>query len=323
MDLTFSELKTRVGDTTADRSASWMEMCGRWVNLHYQQIARMADWKELLSIDSASIASAGGQTGDCLAVPWSEVEKIYAVSNRGDDLYLLRDTLVNREARFVDVTDQAGTASGWSVYGEWPVILQPASSSYVYVQGSNAGDTSQTVRIRGWRDSAYASGTIKLPLDEEVTLNGTTIQGSTNTYDWITHISVSADLNGNALIYHGTSQSNATTQGVVGVMAANHRQSRYTIIRFNRTVSTSDTFTYLYKRRVADMLDDTDIPEIAGIANVIIHGASSDGLRRRQRFKEADDQLRLYQAALGEVLRSDDQSKSPRVIPQATYRELL
>lgn len=325
MDLTLDELRTRITDIVGVQASAEQARLTRWINIWYQQIGGMAEWKELLAIDTATPVSDAGQLdASFLALPYTLVDTVYAVSNRGADLTVLRDGIISGEARFVNLTDQSGTPTGFSVIGTWPIAFQPdLGTDYVFLVSTDGSDTSQSIRIRGYKTLTSTSATHRIPVNESLTLNGTSEIQTTSTVDFIEQVSKDSDSAGTIYIYHGTNYTTAQAKGVAGIIGQLDRQSRYTVLKLNRVDAGGNTYHYLYKRRVTLLTEDWDVPEIVGISKALIHAVSSEALRRRRHTQQADEQFALYQDEMANIIQSRGANETHRMYPEATYREAL
>lgn len=246
---------------------------------------------------------------DVILPDW--VDKVVQV--RGDDAETSRNLrMVSRQTVMLvapKAITEEGTRIAYTLLPSIAVHTHPGGNM-VTVQSSDAGDTTQEVRIRGLHNG--------LTIEETIALAGLTALTSVNYYSEITHFSKPATTG------WVTMKSTATGTPELGVILAEERERRYRrlqLIRDFEAGEDADVITVLAKRRCIPLLHDNDTPQIDNIDDALVAFAVADLLKRERQYAKAQMELQEAVALLNmTVLAERDQEQNLVQIIPADYQ---
>lgn len=172
------------------------------------------------------------------------------------------------------------------------VNVQISSSGDKFqAKSSSASDTTQTVRVKGYLDSA-----LTIIGFEEVTLNGTSASAGSITFYKIIHFSKSADTTGFVTL----EDSSGTDLGILGQV---ERVARYKAFRLALIPDDSSTnMRVLYKQKFCKLVDDEDYPFVEADDYLIYNSASLAMQQEKETLDRAVMMNRLASRAMDGII---------------------
>ena len=246
--MTFLEIQQAVYAATGYESSPPTAVVTRtkaWINEGYRHLHRMPGMVDLRNF-SFEFLSVVDQDDYALA---QSMERIDAIVNQTHQSRL--GNMTRDEYRRLDPAQlTGGTPTHWIPYGLSPVSKQPGSTG-LWVASSEAGDTTQTVRVQG------IDGTGQTRSDATGTLNGVTrvALGSVTNYIQVLKFNLSATAVGTVTLYDAAAAGNA-----ISIILIGDKSVSYQIIRLWPTASSTDTFVVDGQVTLADLSADTDVP---------------------------------------------------------------
>lgn len=272
--LTFAEIYGSVSDNIQKTDSTFQSKIKRWVNNNYTTVAIRWPWKALIDYAETGVTFTAGQA--YMMLP-KRVDRILMLSERTNNVVLSGVGVSQFWRRFTDVANNQASPISFTYAGEQGSILALTAASTVNVVSSSTSDnTAFTVRVQGTVSGEQTS--------ETLTLNGTTVVTSSNTYDSGSFIRVSkSGTTTGTLTFKQTSNSN-----VLATLGQTEFTTSYRRIRLYQ-VPTAGTLAIYYVRSVERMVNDLDVPEWDCTSHLIA-AASADGLREQRRFADAAQQ---------------------------------
>ncbi len=280
---TFYTIKQNIGTQIGDSSAAMLTLIGGFVNDRLLEVYRRCN---LVDINRADYQFDTVASTSDYVLP-SDFGKDISVADITNNLRLARIDL--QEFVYFDYAQlySTGVVNGYVIMDK-TVRAQPSSASALAVVSDAAGDTTQTVYIKGLDSNANATF-------EEISLNGTTPANSTNTYSRIDLISKSATTAGAITI---TSNSAAVT---VAVMSREMLEHRVKIMRMFLTPNSVLTISINYIQLLLPMSQTYDYP-IIDCADVLEAGGSADAWRFKRQFGKAADLDVIFEKRLANLI---------------------
>lgn len=271
--LTFKEIVDQVADTVQAHGADRREAIRNHINNAYLKISRERDWDELLVVDETLAYTIGNKY---LALP-GDADEVYMVGTKTND-HPLRYTDVRLMARDnLAGTDTNSTVVEFSAIGHRAVQKPiPDATLTVTVESSNAGDTTQTVRVRGLTTNGLINS-------ETISLNGTTpVAGTLNwRQSWSLHgISLNTECTGTITV----KESDGST--AVALIPPGEKMSRHYILLLANPPSTAESLFVTYKRAVQRLIRDEDVP-IIPVQDYLIEWATGKMRQVERKYAQA------------------------------------
>lgn len=281
MPLIYSQIKSQAG-TLCDRvDSSYLTKIDGWCNQRYVDIIQRRPWMALLRQIQVSCVAAQNY----IIMP-QEVDQVIDVHQRATPVIVALKRYYNR---------LKGNLAGYSDSGP-PVEMNPMgwvgikvalpSTGTITIESSSASDTTQKLRIHGYDSN-------KLPVTEQLTLNGTTAVPST--------ISLNHEEG-----YEPTFSKDGATVGTISIKRSSTTIAeippRDLTVRYMKWLvsptPTTSTILYLtFKKRVRKLEYDEDVPEIE-CENALIRGAFAQALSKKRQFAKAQVEWEGYEAAI-------------------------
>jgi len=192
-------------------------------------------------------------------------------------------------ANIADATeDDAGSAYFTEVVG---VKVQISTSGdTIVVDSSSTADTTQTVRIEGYLDSA-----LTIIGFEELTLNGTTDVSGTTTFYKILNVSKSADTTGYVTLRNSSLTALTTLSDI-------ERVSRHKAFDMGLIPGSADSMRVIYKKKFRRLVDDEDYPFIDADDYLIFDTAATAMVQEKEDINRASLMIQKAQAALSQLM---------------------
>lgn len=244
-----------------------------WCRTRYDRILRAFPWNELVRSYNLSVIS--GTRDYALRYDLESIIKMWDTTH-GNEItaYDIRDHIrFNAIQSEVTGNVQTGTPDQYIDIGSKSCSALLSIADQVQVLSTSASDVSpMVIRIQG-----EVSGIL---VAENITLTGTSVATSVNTYDAGAELIISAGTSSGVLqdlVGVVTVREKTTTTNVLGKLAPNERSPLYKWIRLSLMPSSSFTAQTWYKRRWYPLTNDNDAPLIP-CANEIIEGVMADAL---------------------------------------------
>jgi hypothetical protein len=276
MSRTLGDMATDVAEMANRPSADFRTKIKASLQRRYQDIVRSHNWFDLLYIDSVTVAASTQEFG----LP-AQVEKVIAPYDLGNDIRLYAIAAANQARRNVSFMDQNGASYRYAHLGTYPVQSQPATTSTMRVESSEA-DLGQ-VRVVG-TTAANIGSFIRT---ETIELSGTAGTQSAGSVAFARFLQVSTEVNTAGYLVL------RDADGIVGYIPATERSVRYRWVRLDRPTQSSTTFTMVAKRKVPRLSDDADVPILA-VEDIMVQGAFADTLRMLQQHSSAMQEEQLF-----------------------------
>lgn len=303
MNKSFSQMKTNVGSEVQDTTSTFATIIGRFINRRYFQILRTINWDNI-NWDYTFNTVAGQQK---YALP-ADFGKEMSVTDTTNQIPLIHEPLQNLYENLGTLSTQ-GNPQSYDII-EDVVQQQPSSASALSIVSSAAGDTSQTIFVRG-----ISSG---VEIYESVTLTGTSAATTLNAYTRIKGLSKSAVTTGTVTI---TANSGATTQAVIPPSCL---ETRYKIATLHYVPNGVATISMPYIEKPMPMSQDYDYPTI-DIADLIELGAISDAYKYKRQFGKANAYELMFTQQLSDFIfdRENQPNQTTRFNVTPTSRDTI
>lgn len=276
MNRIYIDMQTNVGNNVQDTSSATQTIIKRYINDTYFDLLRRFNWN-FCNHDYSITTVAGTQD---YALP----------RDFGKELYVLEDTN-NAEVEYISpqqlIRDYAATWSSTGTVNKYtildkPVLDQPSSASIITIVSDAAGDTSQSVLVRG-----VVGG---IEDTESINLNGTSSADGTKQFTRIISISKTAATTGKVTV---TSNSAAVTIATISPEVLHYKVK---CVRFHSVPSAAVTIRMPYKISPLPLNDNTDVPLID--ADIIEQGATAHTWRYKRQMAKAQEWERIYEKAI-------------------------
>lgn len=267
-----------------------------WCRTRYDRIMRAYPWTELLRTYDLSVTAS---TRDyALNYDVEDIIKIWDTTN-GNELI---EREIQDHVRFtaIDLEQagnvQTGDPKRYIQIGSKSVSALMSTGDRVQVFSSSASDvTPMIIRITGEVSS--------MPVSEDITLTGTTVAESTNTYDSGAELTITAGTSDGTLqdlVGVVTVREKTTTANTLAKLAPSERAPFYRWIRLSPTPASSATVQVWYKRRWYPLINNNDAP-IIPCANEIVEGVIADALWEDGQEASAQAQETKYSNSVREL----------------------
>jgi hypothetical protein len=255
MSKDFTTMKGNVGTRIGDTSSPTATIIGTFLNKRLFQVLRSINWNNV-DWDYTFTTASGTQN---YVLP-DDFGKEVSARDTTTGVELARVDYQELVTNYPDAVSDSGSPARYVIY-EDVVKAQPTSSSALAIASSSTADTTQIILIRG------ISGGVEV--SESVTLTGTTVANTTNSYTRVKGISKSAVTTGKITI---TSNSAAVT---VAVLAPSVTEARYKLIKLHYVPTSALVISLPYITKPMPMINNNDYPVI-DVSDLIEIGAESD-----------------------------------------------
>lgn len=274
----FSRLKTNIGNEVGNTSSSFATRIGVYINNRYFDILNRLAQAEAFELYRSMTATTTASTSDYI-VPNDFGWPVHVI-DRSNSRTLDVVTEMEWSQRYGTIPATTGAPIVLIMKSESNIRVQPASSTQIKIVSDSSSDSTYTTGIRGISGSAEYY--------ETVTASANASAGSSNNYDFLV-----------ALTKSGTTTGKITFSYVTGGQTASiinpaETESRYKRIGFYYVPAGSYDIEIRYKRDLAPLSGDDDVPVI-DIADGIELGAKSDAWRTSRQFAKAADFETLYE----------------------------
>ena len=276
MGMSYKQIHTQVGQFIQDSSSGRETRIKDSINRKYQELADGFDWPDLFRFRQAEVTIVANEALAFMPYHVDVIKKIVV----DDTKELLSQT--NPEmfvSRFYDTLDTAANPYQYTLVGSSPVKAMINTPEQMDFVSSDATDTSQAVEIWGFVGDEE--------INEQVTLNGTTIVTTANTFSRVTRIGTSTSSKDSSRAGHITVTGN-TSSTEYAVITAQLNDARYQAIRFQDIPASATTLTIAYKKRVEPLINDGDTLEIPADL-ILFELATADILRQQGKYTQARD----------------------------------
>ena len=280
--MTLDQMVDQVGRMVGDTSSARRTKIKDWINTAYDTCCRRFRWPQIFrgSEDTLTLTA----NSRWLYIPNKYAERIFFLFPHDLDAPAPG---INIEALFYIYTsafDSTGPVQNYAEAGE--VTTQVAFSTTAEkldLVSSSVSDTAVVCYIRG----LDSSGTDEI--SESVTLSGAVGVSSANTYSDLVQVTCDGTNVGVIAVTGNTSTTTYLT------IAPGERTARYIRLRLAYVPTTADTYSYYYKKRVARLIDDNQVPEIP-VSHAIVEYATASQFAQERKWGGAGQ----YHHALGE-----------------------
>lgn len=280
MARTLAEIIDEAGTLVGRTDTVAQKVIRQSANRRYRQILQAEAWPELMREVSVTVAAGDAEVG----VPFL-ADTVRSVFNTTTNEMLEPIDGVTMDRMLGNVVGQSGALRHWShqgTRGAFKNLIAPTLPIEAFrpiVVSTQAVDNC-TVSISGYDSEG-------LPYTMAGTINGTN-EVLVDTYplnlDGATVLNFSKDRD-----TIGTIQLKQTDT-LVGEIGYSERAARYTWLRFPRAADVATTLRVQARIYAPDMTEDSDVPAIRGVEDMLVVGACADLWRY----------LREHQKALGE-----------------------
>jgi hypothetical protein len=278
--LTFSEIVAQVQNMIERSDATFQTRIKGYVNQRYRNIARRRPWIGLVR----QIQQTQDSTKDHVILP-AYVSQVIDVSQRETPIVLtLQRYYTWLKQQPTGPSDGSSFPLRAHPVGRIGVITALPSTGVIAAVSSDAGDTTQVLRIRGYD----ANG---VPIDEQLSLNGTTTATGS--------ISFSSTAGLEPFFSKDT-----TTTGVITItrdgttiarLGPEERKSSYMKWHLYPKPVDSDILYLTVKKDVQNLINDEDVVEIQHIEDALIMGAYAQSLEEKRQFSKAAQAWQNYE----------------------------
>lgn len=285
----FSSIYANIGSNVQDTSSAFQTVAKRYANGAYFEILRRINWD---AINHTHTITTVAGTQDYV-LPTDFGKELY-VNDQTNLIPIHFISLGDLADKYPATLSTQGSVLRYTII-ESAVRAQPTSASTLSLVSSAAGDTTQTVRIKG-------TDANNVELDESVTLNGTSSQASSNTYLTIRSITKDGTTTGRITI---TSNSGAVT---VAVMQPADLDYKVKLLRLHYVPSGVITLGMPYHIRPLPLVNDNDVPVFDCADGIELKGTAHSWRYKRQ-FAKAKEFDRLFETWLADT--AWDQENQP------------
>lgn len=268
--LTLKEMVQEVMDFTSDHSADADSRIRRWLNAHYDKLAKIRSWEDLIERrDDAAMVFVANQA--YLAFP-EDCALPLSIHDQTDDYTLKPISISQQEEDYITLQGTAGTpVIHYAPIGYKATLAPLSAADELAVLTELSTDSSVDIIITGVRNSPDVR-------DREIIQTHATTPQTTSvagTVIWrpgwsISSISVKAGLNGYITIHEQSTSGN-----VLARLTEHSRASRYYVIQLQNEPDSANQLTLVYKRRVLPLVEDDDAP-IIPVSESLIQSAIAE-----------------------------------------------
>lgn len=268
--LIFAELKTAVGQLIEREDSTFATKIEGYLNIIYRGVIKIRPWSALLRQIIVPTISAQDYI-----ITGQEVDQIIDLHQRQTPVILALERYYATLHRHIDNITQNDNPTTAIPMGEVGVSAALASDGTLTFVSSNASDTTQIIRVRGY-------DTNKLPIQESITLNGTSAVTSANSYEsdegYEPRFSKDSDTLGIITI-----QRAAAT---IAQISTDEREARYKKWRLFPNPSSAIDLHATFKKRTYKLEQAEDTPELE-MDNLLILGAFALSLQEKRQIAKA------------------------------------
>lgn len=271
------EVGRMIGDVLSSGSVSSTSRRGLLIdgaiNRAYEKCSKRYRWPQLLRGSEATATVTSGNR--YLYLTDKYIETLYFIFPGQLETLAPVQTIRMFFDRYGSGFDSSGVIQDYADAGEFGIKAAFSSTAEVVTLVSDsASDTSVDCLVRG----VNSGGTDEV--QETVTVTGTTPVASSTTFSDVISVSTDGTQAGVITLAGNTS---GTTYATV---APNERTARYKRLRLGSIPSTAETFTYYWKKKVAKLANDDQVPEIP-VSRVIIEMAVADQFAEQRKWQAA------------------------------------
>lgn len=294
MPLTLDEISDLITSKIGKTDTEAVSICKDFVRHRYKMIYDSALWKESRLTLSLSITSGTQEIiiphimERVIGARWDENQRIWPAE---------LDWLIEQDP---EIFERTGDPTYFSELATVAVAVAPGSKLISCVS-SSVSDVGLDIQVRG------EIGNVEY--QETITLNGTTVVAGTVAWERILSLGKPATV-GTVTVANSDSTTLVT-------LWPDERTRQHCRIWLHSTPNTSKTLLVLGKRRIRELMEDTDAPIIRNIDNAILAYVEADMLEYAQQYgKSAVKQQEGHaQLALMRDLDSVQQGKICRLSP--------
>lgn len=269
----FSDMQTNVGNNIQDTSSATQTIIKRLINDAYFDVLRRYNWN-FYNHDYSITTTAGTQD---YALPRDFGKELYVLDDTNNlPLDYISQQRLNEY--YPSTWNSTGTVGRYLILNK-RVIAQPSSASVITVVSDAAGDTTQSIFVRG-----IVSG---VEQTEAVVLTGTSSAATTKSFTRVISLSKSASTTGKVTV---TSNSGAVT---LASIAPEELDYQVKCIRFHEVPSGSIVVNVPYKIDPLPLNNDNDTPLIP--ADIVEQGATAHAWRYKRQMAKAQEWERLFE----------------------------
>jgi hypothetical protein len=270
----YGQVQGFVQDSSTDRLTKIKDR----INWNYFAAWQRHDWRDLRRLHEgrhAHITSADNltdypsatldafQTNGYEAMPF-DVGEIYAITMGSPGGTMASPPIVQKrdQAEFFDLIaydpDLTGPAEIWTLAGTTPLRRPLVVNEQLRFASTSASDTT-TVRLSGISSSAYYG----MDTAESITLTGTTSVNSSTTYSrgWsILSLNFQGALAGTVNVTGATSGVTYMQFLPMSGLTDGPNYSQRLLVRFYPCPTSGTSYSLLYKRKCAKLINDRDVP---------------------------------------------------------------
>lgn len=241
LNRTYEELYTQIGSYIQDTSSARQQQIKDAINREYAKVVEEIGWPQLMRARTFTLANT-----DVLYLS-KDIGSILLIVDTTDDRVLDGTDIVDLYYRYASSVGVSGAPIKYSFDGEYGQKASFASAETIRFVSSSAADTTQQFVVWG-----ISGGEQKY---ETITLNGTTLVTSTNSYTEINRISTGDTSRVGVVTVTGSSSSTE-----YATIARNENTARYK--RYKILGNSTNSILLFHKKIPEKLVNAYDIPEI-------------------------------------------------------------
>lgn len=277
--LNLGDIKTQVSNLIERTDASFLTRIQGYVNQRYRNIAKRRPWMGLCR--QITITETVSQ--NYIILPgW--VEQVIDIHQTATPVVLALQRYYNFINRHINDKTDTGDPFVATPVGKIGVNAALPSDGVITIVSSSTSDITQTIRVRGYD----TNGT---PIDESITLNGTTnalglltFASAAGSEPWFTK---SADTVGNITIKRGST--------TIAYLGTREFEVFYTKWLLHPQPNTANPLYLTVKKKIQLLTQAEDVPEIHGIDDALIAGAYASCLEEKRQFQKGAQKWAQYE----------------------------
>ena len=324
--MTLLEMAEQVAERIGVADDHTLAQAKKFLKRRYALVYDSQLWSETL----IAVPHTNTDEEDIVHVP-SVMEKVLQIRyGSSGSSYLLQQ--INHQQVFQinpDALDEEGDRVAWTELQPAATWEPVAATNYFAIIGTNTGDTTQQVTIKG-HDTSGISESVSFTLN----LAGTARVYQDVNGDYITGMTVVEMISkpetlGLVSVVKGTDFTDILTSTDKCTSLASWETSRQHVrVQLLRSVAqtaaSTESLLFYGKRRLVPLVGDTDTPVITKIDDVLIALATADMLERERQYGKAQIKVQEGNALLANRLMSERNQKGNRmqIIPSVeVYNE--
>lgn len=277
--LNFDAMKTQVSTAIERVDASFLLRIGGYLNQRYRNISKRRPWIGLCR--QITITETVGQ--NYIVLPgW--VEQVIDIHQTDTPVVLALQRYYNFINRHINDKSDTGNPFVATPVGKIGVLASLPSSGVITLVSSSGSDVTQTVRVRGYNTNG-------VPIDESITVTGlataTGLLSFASTPGYEPFFSKSADTVGTLTISRGST--------VLAYLGPRESEIFYSKWLIHPQPNTANSLYLTVKKKIQQLTQAEDVPEIAGIDDAMIQGAYAQALEEKRQFQKATSVWARYE----------------------------